>query len=505
MPVVSVRAAIVEDDTGVVSHLPILFTEQGEIRSVTEYLLEREANGDSHSSIVGIVQSISLIIEYLEANQGLFHDPKILFRTFTRRLYSGTIGEDGFDPSGLYWIPTSTQNVNKHIGRLTAFTTWLADKQGTESMNPLREATPHEQRLNYAAWHRRNQNDFLGHISDKSKNRTIRKAQTIKGRQPLSKVNDDAIAFPSARWDKFWFSGLGGAKDPRVALRDQLIALLMHGGGLRESEALLLWVTDVFEDPEDPSSAIVRIYNEIDGKAPNGWKSRNGTSTRQAYLKQEYSRIPRAKMSDTGKLGWKSRVVDHQDQYLRVQWFPRAYGRLFMALWRNYQKYRASVDCNHPYAFIAFGRKDRGRPYTINAFHKNYKAALNRIGVQPNKAEGFGPHGHRHNYGRRLCNTDVHPVIIMKCMHHSSLESQVVYTGKSQKQVSDALNQASLQLDHKNAHALLASDIQPQIADQLDQSSTPFTDRWEALTEHGFKDIDPQGYFSGKHPKLGRK
>ena len=22
---------------------------------------------------------------------------------------------------------------------------------------------------------------------------------------------------------------------------------------------------------------------------------------------------------------------------------------------------------------------------------------------------------------------------------------------------------------------------------------------------HGFEDIDPQGYFTGKHPKLGRK
>jgi hypothetical protein len=28
---------------------------------------------------------------------------------------------------------------------------------------------------------------------------------------------------------------------------------------------------------------------------------------------------------------------------------------------------------------------------------------------------------------------------------------------------------------------------------------------WKSLVEHGFEDIDPQGYFTGKHPKLRGK
>ncbi len=28
---------------------------------------------------------------------------------------------------------------------------------------------------------------------------------------------------------------------------------------------------------------------------------------------------------------------------------------------------------------------------------------------------------------------------------------------------------------------------------------------WKELVEHGFDDIDPQGYFTGKHPKLRGK
>ncbi len=108
----------------------------------------------------------------------------------------------------------------------------------------------------------------------------------MKGRTPLTKAEDDALAFPDKHWESFYKDGIGGAKDPRVALRDKLMLLLMHGGGLRESEAIMLWVTDVLEDPYDPEKAIVRIYNEVDGKAPEGWRSRSGTKTREAYLQE---------------------------------------------------------------------------------------------------------------------------------------------------------------------------------------------------------------------------
>jgi integrase len=482
---VKVRATIVEDNTGIKSQLPVLLTEQGELSVVTDYLLKMEADGVSASVMNQFIQVVSLLLDYMEANKDLFNDPKILFQTFAKRLYSGTIGEDGLDPSGLYWMPSSTEHVNKHIHRLTAFTDWIASKQGTESMNPLRDATPHEQRLNYAAWFRKNQNDFLGHIEDKSINKTIRKARTMKGRTRLTMTEDDAIAFPEKHWESFYKDGMGGAKDPRVALRDKLILLLMHGGGLRESEALLIWVTDVFEDPYNPDNAVVRVYNEVDGKAPDGWRSRGGKHTRAAYLKEEYDRIPRIKMHGTTRIGWKSRVADHRDNYIQVQFFPTDYAKVFMSLWKDYQKYRASIDCHHPYAFISFHHSALGNPYNLGAFHDNYANGLKRIGLAPNKAEGLDPHGHRHNYGRRLERSGLNPLVIRRCMHHKSLESQVPYTGKGQQEISDELNKATLQLANPE------SKVKP-----LD---------WQTLVEHGFDDIDPQGYFTGKHPKLRGK
>ncbi|MCQ4503737.1 site-specific integrase, partial [Vibrio parahaemolyticus] len=103
-------------------------------------------------------------------------------------------------------------------------------------------------------------------------------------------------------------------------LRDKLIILLMYGGGLRESEALTIWVTDVFEDPYEPDSAIIRIYNEVDGKAPNDPEVRSKNQNRETYLKEKYASIPRQRMKGTAHLGWKNRVVDHKDNSIQVQW-----------------------------------------------------------------------------------------------------------------------------------------------------------------------------------------
>lgn len=482
MTTVSVVAKIVEDNTGVASEIPLLITEEGELSLLTDYLLHLHANGRSKSTLEKVVRSVSLLLDYMEANADAFTDPEKLFQAFVRRLYSGTASEGGLDPSGLYWLPASEVTVRERIIALTGFTDWLADKQGTKPLNSLRKATPHEERLQYAAWFRRNQNNFLGHIKDKSISNTVKRARSIKGRTPLVKTEDDAISFPNARFEAFFLQGIGGPKDPRVALRDKLILLLMHGAGLRISEAMLLWVTDVFENPTDPSQALVRIYSEREGIAPEGWKSRKGDRTRKAYLKENFGRIPRCEMNGTQHLGWKAKIVDDKEGYLIAHWFPVDFGRAFMTFWKTYLKYRATVESHHPYAFVSFNSKSFGNPYTINAFNQNYAAGLRRIGMEPNKAEGRDPHGHRHNYGRRLTLAGIDPLIRKKCLHHKSLNSQTVYTLPGNKDVSDMLSAASEHMERPEAK-IMSPD-------------------WKTLIENGFEDIDPKGLFTGKQPRL---
>jgi len=485
-----VKATIYEDNTGKKSELPIILTEEGELSSLTDYLLIMEVNGSSESSIKNVVKATQLLIDYMDANIDIFSDPKRLFRTFAKRMYGGTIGDDGLDPSGLYWIPPSTRTVDIYLSALTGLTDYLADNHDTENFNPLIKATQHQQRLNYAAWYRKTHHDFLGHIKDKTKSKTVKQARLISGHTKSITIDVTSKAFPQQYFDRFYKKGIGGATDPRVAMRDQLLILLMHYGGLRASDAMNLWVCDVFEDPLDnnldsniPKKSLVRIYHEEYGKAPDNWKGRNGSSTRESYLKENYALTPRNKLVGTSRVGFKGRAFDHKDHYIQVQWFPIDAGRLFMVLWHDYLKYRASVDCHHPFAFINFHPKYKGKPYKLGAFLDNYEMALKRIDLEPNKSLGLDRHGHRHSYGRRLRKASVHPLIIKRCMHHRDLESQVIYTNASQGEVNDALNKANLQISgYEN---------------KCNSSS------WNDLTEFSFKDIDPEGLFTGPFPKLG--
>jgi len=51
-------------------------------------------------------------------------------------------------------------------------------------------------------------------------------------------------------------------------LNPPLITVLLHGGGLRESEPFHLYVSDVAIDPRNTKSALVRLYHPERGKAP---------------------------------------------------------------------------------------------------------------------------------------------------------------------------------------------------------------------------------------------
>lgn len=489
MQIVKVIVKVVDDNSGVFTNIPVLLDQNKEpIKPLVKYALKLKRDGMSQSTINNRIKATQLLLEYMTANVSGFASPQDLFEGFCSRLYTGTIGNDGLDPSGLYWLPSSKQVSRSHINALTKITDWLVETHGAISINPLVEANSFTQRLNYAAWFRRNQHNFLGHIKDKYINTTVRYARSIQGKRPLGKQSQDAIEFPERYFEAFYFNGLGGAVDRRVVLRDQLILLLMHGGGLRESETLHLWLEDVFIDPSNANSVQIRIYHPETGKAPNNWRGRSGKTTRAAYLKEKYALSPRNDLMGKKHVGWKSRVTDSKDEYLEMYWFPPIFGEVFARLWQVYTRFLSIIERNHPYAFVSFHRDHTGNPYTLNAFHDNYRQGLKRIGLKPCKADGLSPHSHRHSYGRRLRRAGVPEIMIKKCLHHASLESQVVYTTPTIKEVTASLNAATQQL------------LNP--AEPVEQIGRP---SWEVLTERGFNDIDPDGLFTGKYPKLGKR
>lgn len=484
MQTVKVKAKVFQDDSGVFTEIPVLLDENTEVlKPLMDYSLKLKHEDKSQTTINNCVKATQLLLEYMIANRSGFETPQALFEVFTSRLYTGTINDEGLDPSGLYWLPCSKQVARLHINALSRLTDWLAENYNLQSLNPLVKADGFTQRLNYAAWYRKNQHDFLGHIKDKQINSTSLYARRVQGKRPLGKQKQEAIEFPERYINDFYLNGLGGAKDRRVAIRDQLILLLMHGGGLRESETLHLWIEDVLIDPFDSNNVKVRIYHPEDGKAPNGWRGRSGKTTRAAYLKEKYALSPRNKLMGKKHVGWKVRVTDSKDEYIEVHWFPTTYGKIFTKLWQDYTRLLTGIERHHPYAFISFHHSHLGKPYTLNAFHDSYCQALKRIELKPSKPDGLSPHSHRHSYGRRLYRAGVKDLVIKKCLHHASLDSQLIYTTPTTAEISASLNTAM--------QNLLTSENSARGSDSLS---------CHILKLHGFDDINPIGMSINKNP-----
>ncbi|PSV16137.1 gamma-mobile-trio recombinase GmtY [Photobacterium kishitanii] len=484
---VKAQASIRTDNTGALLHVPVLLTEHGVFNPLLDYILSQSV----HKSLPWmnrVVFACQLLLEYMEANRDLFSCPDILFQHFVQRLSDGTIDAQGYDPSGLFWLPRKASNVNQLLSALNGLTDWLEINNRGISLNPFIEASTHQERLNYAAWHKKNQYHFLGHIKPKGISDTMRKTRKVRGKKDVIKVDGDAISFPENLFKSFFIEGVGTARDPRIAMRDQLILLLMHGAGVRISDAMHLWVDDVFHDPQKPNNVIVRLYHPEDGKAPNNWIGYKKYRTRAAYLAEEFRLKPRNKLTGTARVGWKTRLVDHDDNYIQLHWFPSYLGEVFAYLWQQYLLYLLPLERTHPYAFVSFSKESLGSPLTINAYNQSYKAAMARINQIVSKPEGRSPHGHRHAYGRRLSNAKIDPLLIKKAMHHSSLISQTIYTQPGIRDVSHALETATEQLD-KKLHNVFREDVEIS---------------WKTILEHGFSNIDPDGLFSGRYPKFKR-
>lgn len=433
----------------------MLITEDGHLGSLVTYLLDR-AHARSFSWMQKLVQAVGLLLDYMVANQDYYSEPKDLFKGFLQRLYSGTIGEDGKDPSGLYWLPKSDRVVNQLAGQLSAFSDWMVSDFGAQPLNPWREATTHEERLNWAAFHQKNNHAFLGHAWHRDKvSEAARRARDAMLKRNPRASKETAKYFPDDKIFDLLFIGFsrsrtkpGSQFDKKFNLRNALITMLMHFGGLRSSEPFHLFVHDVIPNPLYPDIAMVRVFHPSDGLAPDDWFDAHGKRircNREAYLRGKYGMRPRTLYfpSDQLHAGWKGNTLDSNANFMHVHWFPTWSGKLFLKLWNIYLIERALLGGNHPFAFVS----ENGSPYSLDSFKEAHAVAVRRIGLTTAKMLGTTPHGHRHAFGRRLADSDIDPIIRKKALHHRSMESQAAYTEPDFDKVTELLNAATATLN----------------------------------------------------------
>jgi len=446
---VKTQANVIVDNSGNVISLPVVVTKEGVLKSYLEYLVIYRFR--SQSWIDRSVFSVRLLIDYFEENEIAFKNPKDLFREFVNCLFTGTISRDIVDPLGLNWVPRKVEDANSIVGYLTHYADWLALANGDVEniLNPYREASNYEQKLNWAAYHHRKNNQFLSHLCGRhnyERDNSIARAIQPHKKLVSSNVFCTVKAFPKNKitnllYDGFVLPGRENERDfhKRLNLRDVLITMLMHFGGLRISEAIQLYSADIVRTEGDDSIEVVKVHHPVYGVSPE-----KENKIRKEFLWNKYGLKPRCEVSTKSRqfTGWKSPLLTNSKfNYFTVEFFPSAAGLLFFELWKLYviyQRVPLSGTDRHPYAFI----NKNGDPYSIKAYSANRKRAVKKIGLSYSKEACTTPHADRHSYGQALAENGVPPLLIKTAMHHRSLESQSTYTHPSSDVLRERLKEA---------------------------------------------------------------
>lgn len=438
---VSTKIKVLTDETGACVQVPGLLTPAGILAPLLDYFLARQ-HVRSLAWMGKVVRSVQTFLEYLQANPQQRNTP-LLFSNFAQRLYSGTFDvRTCLDGSGLCWSPRSSADARNIITDLTLFFDWMGENnQVAATINPKVKASAYDvQWLELAQQYRRD-NGLLGHLWS-STDSTPQSRKVQSRREPLVH-HSEPPAFPDDRFEELITKGFKVGN--RIDYRAILITLLLHGAGFRESEPFHLFVEDVVPDPRNPRRALVRIHHPSEGFAPDGWRDALGRprqGNRTTYLAEKFGLVPRDVMLDIRHAGWKGGFHDAK-YYKQAYWFEPEHGELFLAVWQKYLHQVARVARTHPFALINLTREPLGGMYTIAQFVKAHAAACRRIGLEVAKGLGTTPHGHRHAYGGRLARAGVSKAMIRRFMHHSSLESQDVYTQPSSTEIQAALESAA--------------------------------------------------------------
>lgn len=409
-------------------------------------------------------RAVGLFVDFLKANQASFRlqpDRPQVLAAFAEALVGGTIGLDGNDPSGLYWEPKSLSRSTLLLNAVTAFSDWLVNRYDTTPINPWKAASVAEQMAYWRRFDKRRAHALLSHTygRDEAVARSKQARSVVVRRKALSHDVTPAKFFPL---DRIWSLLTEGYVVPgkakarqlheRINIRDILITILLHGGGLRESEPFHLYVSDVAIDPRNPKCALVRLYHPELGAAPDDYinplSCKVIKANREEYLRVKWGLQPRNLEVGRFHAGWKDlKLSNGRENYALVHWFPSYWGEVFLSLFKVYITKQRSRHCTHPYLFVSLKDSVAGEPYTVHSYRQAHAKAVKRIGLAPAKAYGTTPHGHRHAYAQQLANKGVADEVIQAALHHKSPESQQVYKEPTADKVNSALREASREIE----------------------------------------------------------
>jgi site-specific recombinase XerD len=419
-------------------NLPALYTDKGLVISHLRYLAW--FNNKSESWRERSIFSLKLLLDYINALPDISSATQAL-KSFTTALVAGTIDYKSLDDeTELFWEPRKIRDANNILFHITHYTDFLAlqDNYSSSRVNPFRDASSYEERLNWCAYYHKQANVFLNHLSNHNSARERSQKIRLIGAMPDSKVDTEkAIRFPENYFDKLINIGFqNNNEEPNYKL--QAMTMLMHYGGLRKSEIFHIYVSDITQNPNHQDEALVRVYDPAYGTSPDP-----KYKMRSEYLLGETKFKARNKYRFSERLysGWKSPLLTSQKGYFEVVFSPPSKAKEFLSIWVKYLKFqRVEPQANqfHPFAFT----NNHGLPETIKNFQRYHKRAVEKIGLESKKENGTTEHGHRHAYGYRVRQLGLDRIEIQKAMHHKSPLSSLVYTQPSSDEIRNKMRES---------------------------------------------------------------
>lgn len=366
---------------------------------------------------------------------------------FVDDLVCGTTDDDNEDATGLYWPRTMNSRVAAgHLSRISTFSDWAVERLGHAPLNPYRRARRDERTANHRRFERRANASLLGHAAmRRGELERAGRARVVQVKTHVDQGFEDVRAFDEGDFQRFMEIGWGPrapvSKRVRARrLRNMMLSILYHAGGLRLSEPFHLYTGDVQLDPNEPGHALVWLFHPERGQAPND--SGGPWRDREEYLWKHWRLRPRNVEQGRFHEGWKNlALTDSRRKGTRVWFFPTIWGETFWRLFSDYRTLRP--EGAHPFLFVSEREGERGEPYTASAFKQAHQRAVRRAGLPSGKNHGTSPHGHRHAYGLALANAGVDRRMSQKALHHRSPFSQDTYQSPRAEDIANALRSAS--------------------------------------------------------------
>jgi integrase len=440
-----VQMPIVEGSIG--ASLPLLIIEEGEV-SVAALAWARAKMLDQGTGSASLSMSIRAIGRFYDFYQIEKHGAELAADEL-RRVLKQFFEARRFGLPSLDWRPVKLATAAADVRVVSEFTEWCANNFDHVAANPqerllVSSLNLREQRILQARFKSRKTWDTLFHLTPSTQEghgKVLQRAfapergkrQKAAGFQkyfPPEKVMDFIAATP--------------------ALRDKLYFLLLFFGGVRISEPLHLFASDVGILPD--GTARVVLGDPHDGTYEwIGENKQRRSGIRATFLAERYNRGPRNLLAQNHPLhsGWKGMLADDgRRRESVVHWLREDISRLFAKLHVEYiDSVRRKVTDTHPFYFVNESDRDFGEPLKLSNISKAFSRAAKRVNLS-STLPGVNPHGARHFFGYYCASVLRLPIeTTQKLLHHQSILSTQVYYALSNEAARDELLRAQSRLN----------------------------------------------------------